>query len=110
MIKEINILKFTREITDSEQKKIISFAKALTSNKESVKTVNSEYPKTGIREIKFEIESDLSDRLLIIAVFNFLSIIQQTELRQPRGEWSSVKCGSYVITLFEEGFSKSIIF
>lgn len=109
MVKKIVISNFKRKITAKEQKKIINFARSITSNRESIQSLEYEPPSKGIREIKFEIDS-IEHKNLFCFLFLFLSILQKIEVVYPEGEWHTIKCGSYLFNIFEEGQSKSVEF
>lgn len=109
MVKKIVISNFRRKITATEQKKIINFAKSITLNKDSIKCLEYEHPSKGIREINFEVDSKEHKNLFCL-IFLFLCLFQKMEVIYPVGEWHTVKCGSYLFNIYEEGQSKSVEF
>lgn len=108
MTKIITLTNFKRKITSKEQKKIFSLAKAITSNKDSIITRDSEYPQKGICEIKFEV--DIKDNKdLVYFLFYFLSFLQNQKFEVPSGEWYTLKCGLYLININEDGRNDPIV-
>lgn len=109
MVKEIIISNIKKKITETEQKKIFSLAKSITSNKDSIKTTEFEYPKNGVREIKFEVGIS-NNRELVYFLLLFLSFLQDIVLIYPSGDWFSFECGAYNVSIEEEGRNQLVKF
>lgn len=107
MVKQIIISNLKRKITSTEHKRIVSLAKSITSDKDSIESIEAEYPQLGIREVRFDV--DIEDNLSIVYfLFYFLEFLQRAQFNLPKGEWFSIKCGIYNIMIKQDGKGKPI--
>jgi hypothetical protein len=109
MVKEIIISSIRGKIKLAELKKIILFARAITSNQDSIKKTELEYPSQGIGEIRFEIDNRDNNDLAIFLLI-FLSFLQGIKFIMPKDEWYTLKCGNYIFNINEGGQNQLVRF